>query len=93
MPARLPRRFCCADDVGTQFAGAAVIAAHDLLPGKDGIAKQAVGGAGHWKRGLLACYPGLQKRFGISIERNLVPSDPGAWPQDEIEQSICQRRT
>ena len=36
-----------ADDVRTQFARAAIIAAHDLLLGADGVAEESVGGAGH----------------------------------------------
>ena len=36
-----------ADDVGTQFAGAAVLAAHDLLLAQDGVAEQGVGVASH----------------------------------------------
>jgi hypothetical protein len=36
-----------ADDVWTQFACATTIAAHHLLPGEDGVAKEGVGGVGH----------------------------------------------
>jgi hypothetical protein len=59
--------FAGADDVRTQFAGAAVITAHDLLLREDGMAKEAVGGAGHWDQRLLACYPGLRESPSISI--------------------------
>src|SRR5882724_8557346 len=43
-----------ADDVRTQFAGTAVIAAHDLPFGEDGVAEEGVGGAGH--RGSLTIF-------------------------------------
>jgi len=52
-PAELPRQhgflavLVGADDVGTQFARAAVIDAGHLLLGEDRVAEQDVGGAGH----------------------------------------------
>src|SRR6266516_6698068 len=36
-----------ADDMRTEFASAAVIAAHHLLFAENGVAEQGVGGAGH----------------------------------------------
>jgi hypothetical protein len=39
--------FVGADDVRADFAGTAVIAAHDLLFGEDGVAEEGIGGAGH----------------------------------------------
>src|SRR5882757_290710 len=42
------------DDVRTQFAPAAVIAADHLLPGEDGVAEEIVGGAG--QRRKCSCF-------------------------------------
>jgi hypothetical protein len=59
-PGELPRQhdlfaaFVGADDVRTQFAHAAVIAADDLLFGEDGVAEEVIGGAGHGRKG--SCY-------------------------------------
>src|ERR1700732_347465 len=84
-----------ADDVRAEFARAAVIAAHDLLLGEDGVAEEGIGGAGHWislRNGRLR-YLGLRGGQSISIEIQVVPPGLRAWPQNEIVPSTCRRRT
>src|SRR3981189_1169222 len=83
-----------ADDVRTQFVRAAVIAADHLLPGEDGVAEESVGGAGHRQNNVLVMFQIVCHRNppGIGPLDCVDFLDPGAWPQDEIERSICPRR-